>query len=271
MRRLTAEDGIVETAQAVFYFILASIFFHFTVIIARERECRKATKIGYLVLAVLFLFIALEEISWGQRIIGFDTPGSLEEQNYQEETTVHNLGNYWSGIFFYLYSASVIAFVFLFGVLLPILKCRFKNMKVFLDRNRIPIPQLELVFGFILGSLFICKEDYVILQLLVLVIGTAIGAFVLLWSGPSVVDQLKASKLLKLQLLAIVLTIPAIIAINLFTNHFSRPMTETREFFISLTFLLFGIVTLMERNSREPAGGEGPDDDATPANLNTPL
>lgn len=45
----------------------------------------------YLGLAALFFFGAGEEISWGQRILGFQTPQSLTEVNRQEEFNLHNL------------------------------------------------------------------------------------------------------------------------------------------------------------------------------------
>jgi len=250
IREMTLEGGFVETVQAVFYFILAAIFFRLSLMIARDKGCRRATKIVYYGFTALFLLIAVEEISWGQGIIGFDTPRTLEEHNYQEETTIHNLGGYWNGAFFYLYSISVTAVVFVVGMLLPALKDRFNNVKTFLDMNRIPIPQPELVFGFVIGSLFIYKDDNIFFHLLALVTGTIVMAAVLSWPGASVVRRLKESKLFKLQLFAVVLTIPAVIVMNLGTSHYCRPMAETREFFISLSFLLFGILTLMERDRK---------------------
>ena len=36
-------------------------------------------------------FIMAEEISWGQRIFGIETPDSLKELNYQGEISLHNL------------------------------------------------------------------------------------------------------------------------------------------------------------------------------------
>lgn len=36
------------------------------------------------------LFFAVEEISWGQRIIGFETPDFLALSNTQEEFNIHN-------------------------------------------------------------------------------------------------------------------------------------------------------------------------------------
>jgi protein-S-isoprenylcysteine O-methyltransferase Ste14 len=49
-----------------------------------------------LVLAALFFFGFGEEISWGERILGFAPPDSVREANRQGETNVHNL-NFFAG------------------------------------------------------------------------------------------------------------------------------------------------------------------------------
>ena len=55
---------------------------------ARWPALRRLALLG---LALLFFFGFGEEMSWGQRIFGFGTPGSLQASNVQNETTVHNL------------------------------------------------------------------------------------------------------------------------------------------------------------------------------------
>ncbi len=47
-----------------------------------------------LALAVVFAFGAGEEISWGQRLLGFATPDAVEAVNVQGEFTLHNLEAY---------------------------------------------------------------------------------------------------------------------------------------------------------------------------------
>jgi hypothetical protein len=42
--------------------------------------------------AILLFVVAMEEISWGQRLIGFETPAALRAINGQGETTLHNIG-----------------------------------------------------------------------------------------------------------------------------------------------------------------------------------
>ena len=45
----------------------------------------------YLACAVAFFVVAGEEVSWGQRVFGIETPEALAAVNYQQEITVHNL------------------------------------------------------------------------------------------------------------------------------------------------------------------------------------
>ena len=52
----------------------------------------------HLLLALLFLIGALEEVSWRQRLLGWAPPDSLTRINGQEETTFHNLYSF-DGVF----------------------------------------------------------------------------------------------------------------------------------------------------------------------------
>ncbi len=45
----------------------------------------------YLVFAIGLLFTAMEEVSWGQQLIGFETPSVWKDLNAQGETTFHNI------------------------------------------------------------------------------------------------------------------------------------------------------------------------------------
>jgi tryptophan-rich sensory protein len=45
------------------------------------------------VFGLSWLFFGFEEISWGQRVFGIETPDLLKEYNYQEELNLHNLVN----------------------------------------------------------------------------------------------------------------------------------------------------------------------------------
>jgi hypothetical protein len=89
-RALLIEDGPVEWLQFVCLVLIAPTYFW----LARHLRSRGQTWIAvlYLLAGIGVVFIAGEEISWGQRIIGWATPESIAAINKQEETNIHNVG-----------------------------------------------------------------------------------------------------------------------------------------------------------------------------------
>ena len=83
------EDSLSEYAQSVFY-LLGSVFALLTVSrCLRNRLYLHGTLYG--ILALGLFFIAMEEISWGQRIVGITNPDYFNKHNVQNELTLHNL------------------------------------------------------------------------------------------------------------------------------------------------------------------------------------
>jgi hypothetical protein len=82
--RLGNEDQPVEYLGALCWAI-AALICAVRLLHGQEPRLLLAT---WLLLTVLFLG---EEISWGQRIIGFETPSALMVLNTQDEVTIHNL------------------------------------------------------------------------------------------------------------------------------------------------------------------------------------
>jgi hypothetical protein len=83
------EDGLFEYLTALFFLIAALFFILF---FANSKSAlTNYMKFVILVLAFLCFFTGMEEISWGQRILGIETPERMKELNYQQETTLHNL------------------------------------------------------------------------------------------------------------------------------------------------------------------------------------
>jgi hypothetical protein len=83
------EDGPVEMATAILFFVA---------FLAAGRAALSLLRNGYRVYGAIYVafafvmfFCAGEEISWGQRILGFSTPAPLEEINDQNELTLHNI------------------------------------------------------------------------------------------------------------------------------------------------------------------------------------
>lgn len=84
----------------------------------------------YLGLAAVFFFGAGEEISWGQRILGFATPESISEVNRQEEFNLHNLSA-WEASAFLDADRMFDLFWFLFAVFTPALAIAVPAFKRF--------------------------------------------------------------------------------------------------------------------------------------------
>ncbi|MBI2375720.1 MAG: hypothetical protein HYV07_17120 [Deltaproteobacteria bacterium] len=87
---ISQEDGPVEWAT-FFAFAFASILG----VAYAEKELRAATRkpvavIGALGLTAFCVFVAGEELSWGQRVFGFRPPDLFLEHNFQQETNLHN-------------------------------------------------------------------------------------------------------------------------------------------------------------------------------------
>jgi hypothetical protein len=80
------EDSAGEYAGAAGFFIAAV----FLALAARRRRVRWV-RILLWVAAIVAVVVGLEEMSWGQRILGLETPPALREVNVQSEITLHNI------------------------------------------------------------------------------------------------------------------------------------------------------------------------------------
>jgi hypothetical protein len=87
------EDYPVEYLTALFFLLSSGGFVVFAVRSRFLRERGSAWVYAFpIAWALLMLFFAGEEISWGQRILGFETPEWVAEDNLQDEFNLHNYG-----------------------------------------------------------------------------------------------------------------------------------------------------------------------------------
>lgn len=85
------EDGPVEWLTAVVYFSASLLAIWLSLRLKADdlklHSCLAAC------FALGLLFIAMEEISWGQRLFGLKTPELLKQVNRQDEINLHNIGD----------------------------------------------------------------------------------------------------------------------------------------------------------------------------------
>jgi hypothetical protein len=87
--RLTDEDHLVEWLQVVELLVALGAF----ALLARHhwKAQRRISAVVSVLAVVAIFFITGEEISWGQRILGWATPAALQAINDQGEANIHNI------------------------------------------------------------------------------------------------------------------------------------------------------------------------------------
>jgi len=114
------ENHPVELITFVFLLAGAITGFIFSYKLAKSGE--KLVSIFYFIFAFGLLFVAMEEISWGQWIFKFHTPDYMRGLNRQNEFNVHNIESV--NLFF-----EILRVIFGLGGLLSIILSRIKAFK----------------------------------------------------------------------------------------------------------------------------------------------
>ena len=84
-----SEQGLIELGTAAFYGVGACVAV--TLSFKTRELVPKRYRVLYLLFALTALFVALEEISYGQHLFGWETPQWFSERNVQQEINLHNL------------------------------------------------------------------------------------------------------------------------------------------------------------------------------------
>lgn len=141
-RILIQDDHVVEYLQ--FFLLLGTAYASF--IIAKYwQQKERILAILFFLASIVCFFAAGEEISWGQRLLGINTPEYIAETNTQDEITLHNYGS----IFGYVYRGYML--VGLFGstawFFFKILKPKLSNRLKLILSNLIPEWYLSPYFA----------------------------------------------------------------------------------------------------------------------------
>jgi hypothetical protein len=83
------EAGVLDRAEAVLWVPVIAI--NFAAFLHKRRDGLGLAALFHLGMAMLCVVLLGEEISWGQHLLGFDSPEELSRINAQQETNFHNL------------------------------------------------------------------------------------------------------------------------------------------------------------------------------------
>jgi hypothetical protein len=224
--RLGREDGIVENLSALL--ALAACFV--SLVAAWRLYASRSSPKGHVFLlaclAGVFFLIGMEEISWGQRIFGFESPTPYLE-NVQHETNIHNVATEaFEDLYYSL--ATVLLIVF------PFVQDRTKVFSSF-PAISFFVPGLSILFL----SAPLASYNYNLwtaphIQLLFFVT-VAILIYYLI--------QDRKRRGMSTYLFLLALTVVTTQAIFLIEGGFIRhwELTEYKEFFIPLGFVLYAV------------------------------
>ncbi len=134
------EDGSLEWSTFWAFAVASTIN-----AVAAFRQAKDTRRIPWFLLglALFCFFVAMEEISWGQRLIGYRPPRYFLAHNFQQELNIHNVFSTHVRII------TLKAVILGYGALLPLvnmappLHCR-------LERSRVISPPAALIPSFVL-------------------------------------------------------------------------------------------------------------------------
>ena len=153
------EDGFAEYGTA---FILGCISLFLVTRLFKLWTVKPVLwKVGVIGMALIFLFGAGEEISWGQRIFDIESSEYFKENNAQQETNLHNMVVGETKINKLIFSQILTAVLVIYLIILPFLYRRIVFIKKLVDDFGVPIPQWKHTIAFLLatGLIFLMPSE----------------------------------------------------------------------------------------------------------------
>ena len=223
-KALTMEDSWVENATASLFLLTGLLLFA-----TAWAEKGFFHRCLYIPGGLVMVFVAGEEISWGQRLIGFATPDALMDINAQEEFNLHNIDSN----LFYL--------VQLYGSLgLCVATCAaYFARKIALFG--IPLPSIWIALGFLVLLSWMCDprigdpEAYLIFRDRYFLLPTLSIAL------PIIVICSLFRRQGKLAVAAVVTsaTVLTVLFVNAYQPIIQEGINETREYLLGLLCLFY--------------------------------
>lgn len=147
------EDGLIENATALF-------LFGGGVIMLRRLYSFKARAgtwflLTTLLIALAFLFVAGEEISWGQRIFNIETSEFFANNNVQKEMNLHNLTINGVKINKLVFGKILTVMIILYLVVVSVVYRKSDRFKNLIDKLAVPIPNYHNATMYVIMAILV--------------------------------------------------------------------------------------------------------------------
>ena len=147
-RHWIREDGLVEwvtfaglVLMCAYAFMQASAFASRAGKVSAGPPAGASPRRTWLALGLLSAFGAIEEISWGQRVFGWESPDWFLRHNAQGETNIHNLVAFGAGVSKPVFGKMLGIALTIYLLILPLLYRRLAAAKTYLDTRAVPVAQ----------------------------------------------------------------------------------------------------------------------------------
>lgn len=147
----TKEDGYAEYGTALFLFCSSFLLLYRFIKLYKYKKA--LWMFGMLGLAVIFVFGAGEEISWGQRIFNVESSEYFLENNAQGETNLHNMVVDGKKVNKIIFSQLLTAVLIIYLIITPILYRKFAGIKKLANNFAVPIVKWHQTIAFLLSTL----------------------------------------------------------------------------------------------------------------------
>lgn len=148
---LGTEDKFGENMTSVFYFAAGLLMLWRSVTMIRKKQSSPLKEILPVLIALFFIFVGGEEISWGQRLLGFETPETIVDNNVQGETTLHNLTFFDRGGAVLNQHTALNLIALLMGVIIPLGNRFVPPIRRLLSALNFPVPPMSITMWFVVG------------------------------------------------------------------------------------------------------------------------
>lgn len=224
--QLSKEDYPVEWCSALLLFASSYVFAYSSIKKIGYLSTSKITRWSFFLIAIAFFIIAMEEISWFQRVLGFETPEAFNN-NIQDEFNLHNFSTDLAENLYY-FGAFTLLIIMPFIALIKPGYFKSTYFKLMIPRPFIiVIASIAFSYNFDMWNSVITQTTFFL---------TVLILFALVYFSKKRDDKIIIS------FYGIILIIQQIIFLNKPLNYDRGwEITEYKEFFIPLALFIFSL------------------------------